>query len=40
MDIKAFFRKFASWHLWLNLLGMVAVLVLLWVLTKARAKKA
>lgn len=29
MDIKAFFRKFASWHLWLNLLGMVAVLVLL-----------
>ena len=29
MDIKAFFHKFASWHLWLNLLAMVAVVVLL-----------
>ena len=28
---KKFFKKFASWHLWLNLLGMVAFVVLLLV---------
>ena len=27
MIVKQFFRKFASWHLWLNLLGMVALIV-------------
>ena len=28
---KKFFKKFASWHLWLNLLGMVAFVVMLFV---------
>ena len=28
MKGKKFFKKFASWHLWLNLLGMVAFVVL------------
>lgn len=28
MIAKKFFKKFASWHLWLNLLGMVAVVVM------------
>ncbi|MCR4810296.1 MAG: PASTA domain-containing protein [Prevotella sp.] len=31
MKAKKFFRKFASWHLWLNLLGMVAVVVMAFV---------
>jgi beta-lactam-binding protein with PASTA domain len=31
MKVKKFFKKFASWHLWLNLLGMVAFVVLLLV---------
>ena len=31
MKAKWFFGKFASWHLWLNLLGMVLVLVLLFL---------
>lgn len=31
MKAKKFFKKFLSWHLWLNLLAMMAVLVLLLV---------
>lgn len=31
MNMKHFLNKFASWHLWLNLLGMVVVVVLLMV---------
>ena len=28
MKVKHLFNKFASWHLWLNLLGMVAVVIM------------
>ena len=31
MKAKKFFKKFASWHLWLNLLGMAAFVVLVLV---------
>lgn len=31
MTGKKFFKKFASWHLWLNLLGMVAFVVMVFV---------
>ena len=31
MKVKHLFKKFTSWHLWLNLLGMVAAVIIVLV---------